>query len=155
MFDSFSLDFKIQLHKHLLDELTQKSEALKSDLEELQLSVNSETKSSAGDKHETGRAMAQLEVEQRLKSVTENELLLQHLKRIDPSAQSNCVALGSYVETDSACFFISVGLGIRKFNSNTVLCIGTHAPIYQEMKGLFSGDNFSFQGKVFNIKSII
>ena len=45
--------------------VNERSERLKKQSGELQESLGSETKSSAGDKHETGRAMVQLEQESR------------------------------------------------------------------------------------------
>ena len=47
-----------------------------------QLSANEETKSSAGDKYETGRAMAQLEIEKNTAQLAEALKLKQMLKQI-------------------------------------------------------------------------
>jgi hypothetical protein len=121
---------------------------------DLQASANSETKSSAGDKHETGRAMAQLEIEQCQKSLLEIENLLLQLKRIDPKVMCQLVTPGALVETDLGVYFVSVGLGVRKISEKLIFCIGQQAPIYQQMKSLKEREEFVFQGKRQKIKHI-
>ena len=54
---------KITLHHYLLNELRQREAHLLKELEVLREDVAGDTKSTAGDKHETGRAMNQLEQE--------------------------------------------------------------------------------------------
>ena len=49
----------------------------------IQESLMSETKSSAGDKHETGRAMLDIERENTSKQLQEVEILINLLKKID------------------------------------------------------------------------
>ena len=58
------LAVKQELYQLLLSRLDQDITALEQDVRDLQLSANEETKSSAGDKYETGRAMIQIEIEQ-------------------------------------------------------------------------------------------
>ena len=61
-----------QLKKHLLKQilkkLDQKIASSQLEVESIKESKNSDTKSSAGDKHETGRAMAQQELDKQEKS---------------------------------------------------------------------------------------
>src|SRR5688572_22056225 len=73
-------------------------------------SVNDETKSTAGDKHETGRAMAQIEQEKAARQLAEAEKLSAALARIR-SDETTSIGTGSIVVTSSGIFFISVPLG--------------------------------------------
>lgn len=98
------------LHKclHLVDE---KMSALKEIMQDLQEAVFAETKSTAGDKHETARAMGQIELENNQRQLQEmihqQEILLQ----IDPNKPLRTVSLGSVVHTNRGNFFISAPLG--------------------------------------------
>ena len=56
-------EIKKQLFSECQNFVNSKLEAIHRTIEGLQNSLTSETKSTAGDKHETGRAMAQLEQE--------------------------------------------------------------------------------------------
>ena len=56
-------EIKKQLYQKILSIANDRVSNLKRIILETQESANNETKSSAGDKHETGRAMAQLETE--------------------------------------------------------------------------------------------
>jgi hypothetical protein len=145
---------KEDIHAALVTELNAKRAEVEKHVVDLQDSVNNETKSSAGDKHETGRAMAQLEVEQRVKSLLEIENLIQQLKRIDPQLVCQHVTQGALVETDLGVYYVSVGLGVRKISEKLIFCIGQQAPIYQQMKSLKEQEEFVFQGKRQKIKHI-
>ncbi|WP_333780672.1 hypothetical protein [Tenacibaculum retecalamus] len=70
-----------------------------------QKALQSETKSSAGDKHETGRAMLQLEMEkagQQLSGITKMKEIL---SKINVDKVSKVAHLGSVVKTSKASFF--------------------------------------------------
>jgi len=58
-----SLEIKQQLFNKCLDAIDSRFQTIQNTISEIQESLTSETKSSAGDKHETGRAMLQLERE--------------------------------------------------------------------------------------------
>lgn len=112
-----------------------------------QESVHGEDKSSAGDKHETGRAMAQIEWEKAGNVVREQQNMLDALKQLEKiTALPVKAALGSLIETESAYFFLSVGLGALQFNEKTVYAIGTKAPLGAQLLGKSKGDSFPFNG---------
>ena len=57
------MNIKQQLYKHCQEFVNQKLDTIQKTILSNKEALNSETKSSAGDKHETGRAMLQLEME--------------------------------------------------------------------------------------------
>ena len=57
------LELKKELYNQCSDFIEHRLLAIKSTINDIQESLDSETKSSAGDKHETGRAMLQLDRE--------------------------------------------------------------------------------------------
>ena len=58
-----NLKIKEALHASCVGFVEDRLETIQKTIQDIQMSLTSETKSSAGDKHETGRAMLQLERE--------------------------------------------------------------------------------------------
>jgi hypothetical protein len=57
------MDIKIKLYQYCVEFIDKRIAGAREAIQIAQDSANEETKSSAGDKYETGRAMAQLEIE--------------------------------------------------------------------------------------------
>lgn len=113
--------------------------------------LQSETKSSAGDKHETGRAMLQLEMEkagQQLTGITKMKEILSKIK-IDNS--SNIAHLGSVVKITNATFFLSISAGQFVVNNQNYFAVSVSSPIGSILLGKRVGDSFVFN----NIKQVI
>ncbi|MGB0887872.1 MAG: 3-oxoacyl-ACP synthase [Vicingaceae bacterium] len=123
-------------------------------IKEAQNAANNETKSSAGDKHETGRAMAQLETEKLTKQLAEALKLEQVLSQINPDTKHQQVGLGSLVTTNNGQFFIAASLGKVTLNDATIFAISNVSPIGKLLIGLKKEDSFSFNGKSYTILSI-
>ncbi|MFO0358781.1 MAG: hypothetical protein ACK50A_17635 [Sphingobacteriaceae bacterium] len=116
----------LQKCKELVDEKLNK---LFYALDELNESAEAESKSTAGDKHETGRAMIQLEQEKIGKQIQEWEIQKQILEKIDLCKDSNRIALGTLIETDKGLFFLAVNLGRIKIKEQEVMVISTQSPL--------------------------
>ena len=117
---------------------------INSALNETQTSANSDTKSSAGDKHETSRAMAHIENERLAKQLSNLMSLKAAVSKIDSNIVAKNISLGSYVVTNQGDFFISVGLGKVEAKSNTFFAIAINSPIGQIIKEKEVGDVFDF-----------
>ena len=116
--------------------------------------LNSETKSSAGDKHETGRAMLQLEMEKAGKQwvqVQQTQILLSKVS-IQPS--KGPVRLGSLVFTSNGVFFIAVSIGQLNIDGNSFFVISPSAPIGKLLIGKNIGDSFFWNSKEIEIYDI-
>ncbi|PWL39964.1 3-oxoacyl-ACP synthase [Flagellimonas aquimarina] len=113
----------------------------------LQESLNSETKSSAGDKHETGRAMVQLEQEKLGKQLFELEEIKRILQKVDIDKKSKKISLGSFVKTTAANYFIAISAGAVTIKDTPVFCISASSPIAKLLLGKEEGDTFVFNGK--------
>ncbi len=112
------------------------------------------SKSSAGDKHETGRAMLHIDRENAGKQSQEIELLQVLLPRIDIVKTSDYARLGSFVYTNHATFFMSISIGAVTVSKTQYLCVALQAPIGQLISGKKKGDTFSFNGKQYTVTSI-
>jgi transcription elongation GreA/GreB family factor len=124
-------------------------------LEDAQSAANNETKSSAGDKHETGRAMAQLETEKLTSQLTEALKTLETIERINPENTSPEIKFGSLAETNNGMFYLSTGLGKVIVDDKVVFAISAISPIGKLLLNKKEKESFSFNGKTFMIKKII
>ncbi len=99
-----------------------KLDALNMELSATLEARNSDGKSSAGDKHEVGRAMMQQELdkleEQRAKLIA----LQQELDRVPQDRVYDRGAFGSLVTTTNGTYFIAVGLGVDRGGRRNALC---------------------------------
>jgi len=80
-----SQPFKNALFNACLEFVDSRLNAITHTINEIQVSLTSETKSSAGDKHETGRAMLQLEREKAGNQLAEIKKTKEILFKIDVS----------------------------------------------------------------------
>lgn len=119
-----------------------------------QSSANNETKSSAGDKYETGRAMMHLEKERLASQMHEVAKLKKPLEMINPEKVSDNIELGSVVFTESRNYFLSVSIGEISVEGQQFFCISPVTPIGKLMLGKRSGDNFQFAGNSVLIKDV-
>ena len=109
-----------------------------------QKALQSETKSSAGDKHETGRAMLQLEMEkasQQLIAIQEMKLVLE---KIDVLKESKIACLGSVIETDGLRYFLAVSVGKITVNNKDYFAISVFSPIGKVLLGKQHGEALLF-----------
>ncbi len=123
-------------------------------IENAQNSSNSETKSTAGDKHDTARAMMQLEVEKLSKQLAEAKKLRIGLSHINPESAHKEIQMGSVVETNAANYFISVSAGNISVKDLSYFAISPVTPIAKLMIGLKKGEHFTFNGKTIEILSV-
>ena len=125
-----------------------------SSIDEIEESLQSETKSSAGDKHETGRAMIQLEREKLGAQLAEAERMLQIVSRMVKTGVSNKVVLGSLVFTNAGNYYLSVSAGEFKNLELSVFCISAATPIGKLLLGKEVGNQISFRDKNITVLEI-
>ncbi len=148
------IQFKVRLYQALLKEVDQRAQNLQDSLIDALDSTANETKSTAGDKHETGRAMAQLEQEKIGSQIAEITKLKEILFRIQPEKNHSKVELGSLVTTSNGIFFISIGIGAFPFEGKSVFCITPMAPVCQLLLGKQVGEQVEWQGKKIEINRV-
>jgi hypothetical protein len=133
---------RIVLKRTILSSLTARVAArlhdIQSQVSELQSSVNEETKSSAGDKYETGRAMIQLEIEQLSHQLAEHQKNLSYLEAFQPSV-TDTICQGAIVTTNEGLFFISVNAGDIVVDGRKIVSISSASPLAQKLLGSKAG----------------
>ena len=117
------------LFSHCKADLEKKIEILELQKKSLQKDLTSEIKSSVGDKHETSRAMIQLELEKLGNQIHKIELNYQRLNTIKDFKTSSIVSLGSIIFTNKANYFLAVAADSCKINSKVFYCISSQSPI--------------------------
>lgn len=145
---------KQKLYNACVSSLTEKVKELEDNIQQIQQSANEETKSSAGDKYETGRAMAQLEIEKLSMQLTELRKAAQELSRISPGQKSTTVKHGSLLFTDRGNFYIAVNAGQFTIDMTVIYAVSANAPIAQSAMGLGVFDSFVVNGKKFTISLV-
>jgi len=149
------MHLKEKLHKQCQDALNQRLEAIKSIISDIQNSLQSETKSTAGDKHETGRAMLQLEREKAGNQLAEIQKQIEILHKINPEMSYSKVALGSLVKTTVSNYFIGVSVGEITIENETFYAISLSTPIGKLLVSKGVGDNIQFRMQKFTITDIL
>jgi transcription elongation GreA/GreB family factor len=146
---------KVMIYQSTLEALNNKINDLRLILQESYPSMFDDSKSSAGDKHETALAMAQLEQEKLTKQL--NILLLQEasMKVIDPSLKHQKITIGSLVETDKGWYYFSISLGQLICQNNAFFALSLEAPLGQIMRGKVAGEQVIFNGMITEIIGVI
>jgi len=119
-----------------------------------QESANTEEKSSAGDKYETGRAMAQIERDKAAQQVAEALKLKNVLDQIHPEIITHSVKTGSLVMTDQGNFYVAISLGKLSLDGIDYFVVSPTAPLGQSLLRLKAGDAFIFNKKSHVIQQI-
>ena len=119
-----------------------------------QKALQSETKSSAGDKHETGRAMLQLEMEKASQQLSGVTLMKETLAKLNVAKTSKIAHLGSVVITNTANYFLSISVGQLVVEDKVYFAISVSSPIGKLLLGKKVNDEVIFNGKEIKIKSV-
>jgi hypothetical protein len=148
------LTTKHQLQALCLTYINERIKGAHQAIQFVQASANEETKSSAGDKYETGRAMAQLEIEKNTSQLAEAQRLKQILLQLDPSKSTETIQAGSLVITNQGRFYISIPAGQFTLEGEIYFAISPSSPIAQKLLALKVGDRFSFNRKEFEVGQV-
>ncbi|TWO31589.1 3-oxoacyl-ACP synthase [Seonamhaeicola sediminis] len=148
------MNIKQQLYKKCEVFIANRLQTVKSTINEIQESLTTETKSSAGDKHETGRAMLQLEREKVGNQLSEIQKTQEALTKIDITRTSNAVSLGSLVNTSKLNYFIAISAGKLNIEKETFYAISPSTPIGELLMGKTVGDLIRFRNQEFIIEKI-
>ncbi|WP_179375428.1 3-oxoacyl-ACP synthase [Winogradskyella wichelsiae] len=124
-------------------------------ISDIQYSLESETKSSAGDKHETGRAMLQLEREKAGHQLSEIENQKQILHKINIESKHNKVAFGSVVKTSTSNYFIAISAGEIMIDNVSYYAISAVTPIAQLLLSKSVGDEIKFRDQKYIIETVL
>lgn len=141
--------------KHLMGHVDKDLEEAKARMASLKESLGAESKSSAGDKHETGRAMIHLEQER----VQDTVGRLEHMRgvlvqRATQGKAIQRVSPGALVETTGPWVLVGIPMGKVQLPDALVLCVGAEAPLAQKWHGAQPGDQVVLGSQQLTIQAI-
>jgi transcription elongation GreA/GreB family factor len=149
------MNVKEKLYQLCLDTVNQRQTNIQKNFNSIQEAMLSETKSTAGDKHETGRAMLQLEREKLGNQLAEIQKVKEILLKVNSTVAVSQGCLGSVIYTSQANYFISVSVGEISANNEKFYAIATNTPIGKLLLGKKAGDRIAFRNQSFVIEKIV
>lgn len=148
------MTLKQQIHHHYLQIINSKVLLLQQVLTDLKESGANETKSTAGDKHETALAMLQIEqanTRGQLKEVLEQKAALQ---KINPALSAVKIVKGSLIKTNRGWFYLSTALGKAIVGDITVIALSPQSPLGIKLMGLTVLDVAEINNNRYVIESV-
>lgn len=149
------LSLKTDLVQACQQQLESKVAALLAVMKDLSEATALETKSTAGDKHETSRAMMQLEQEKTGRQLREAEQQLAEFLKTDFRKAYTIAAAGSLIHTDKGLFLIAASVGkIHAADGETAFAISANSPLAKVLTGSKQKDTILFNGVSYVIQSV-
>lgn len=152
---TFSLHIKQKLFTLCKDYVEDSISTLQQAMDESQEAANADQKGSAGDKHETGRAMMHLEKEKNAKQLAERLKLREVVSLLKPEKIHSTAQLGSLVKTTNAIYYLSIPMGKVEMDREEYLVISPVSPIGQLLLNTEDGDFFSFNGTKNRVEEVL
>ena len=104
-------------------------------------SRNFDTKSSAGDKFETSREMAQIEIHKIESEILKTQQFISELFS----------KVTQFIITDNGAFLISIPFGKLILNDEKIFCISKNAPITKHLINTKKNNSFLYNNMKYNI----
>ncbi len=136
--------------KYVADRIAHAQDAMN----EAQEAANEESKSSAGDKYNSVRALMQIETDKHARQLIEAQKLSGTMGLIHLEKEYDQVDLGSLVYTNSGTYFIAISLGRLSLNGKEFFVISAVSPIGKELLGKKTGESIVFNARKIKINKI-
>ena len=145
---------KHSIKSEILNQLELKSQEITDAIKSAEISRDADSKSSAGDKHETSRAKIQTEIDQLSKQLFNAQKQKNDLLNIDTDHTNSVANIGSLVETNKGYFYISIGWGRIQMQNENYFVISLGSPIGLLLKNKKKGDSFQFRNTEYCILNL-
>lgn len=149
------MSIKQKLYNKCQAILNQRLQVVQQAVFDIQNSLQYEIKSSAGDKHETGRAMLQLEREKVGLQLAEIQKQFELLNKINPEIIVTTIALGSVVFTSQSNYFVAISTGEIKLDNQQFYAISPATPIGQLLLSKTKGDSIKYRNEDISILEVL
>jgi len=148
------MTLKQKIYDHYVQVVHDKIIMLQQVLADLKESGSNETKSTAGDKHETALAMLQIEqanTREQLEKVVQQKTVIE---KIHPAVTASIIVNGSLIKTNRGYLFMSIAGGKAIIDGVTVIARSPQSPLGGKLMGLKVGDNAIVNNHHYTIESI-
>ena len=149
------MTLKTRLHEHLMQALAERKMALQQQRTQMSVESSESGKGSAGDKHEVGIAMAQIEIEKLDQQIALLQQQISTLKKLDPSRENDSILHGALFEIHQIWYYCSIPFGQIKFEDYTYFCLSPEAPLFLALKGKKVNESAIFNQKSWQIQQIL
>ncbi len=151
----FSPALKHKIHALCIESVEQKLDLIRKAISDTREALTVESKSSAGDKHETARAMLQLETEKRSEQLVQSLNLQEALNKIHlTEISADNIHIGTLVHTSVGIFYIAVGIGKLNYDGKEYMAISAASPIAHAMIGKKKGDTVELNDRKIDIINV-
>ena len=147
-------NLKEQLYKMCIDYVQKRIGEARQAIDDAQDSSDEETKSSAGDKYETGREMMQQVADQAQIQLNEANKLMVALSTITYNTNHSNADTGSVVYTNHGQFYIAISAGTLSIGQQTFYAVSPGSPIGIKLNGKKAGDEFDLNGRAYRIDKV-
>ncbi len=134
------LDDKIINHQTSMHELTE--------------GLGSDSKSSAGDKHETARAMMQIEYQKIDNQLQEALIQKELLEKMHNDTAADHIIKGSLIKTNKGYLYLSVPLGRINIDNVAVMALSPQSPLGIQLMGLKKNDTTTINKITYVVEEI-
>ena len=148
------MTLKQKAHQYYFESITNKIAIQHTTLADLNYSAANETKSTAGDKHETALAMLQIEQAHVGKKLEELKFQLLELNHIDRDKTNKTIALGSLIKTNEGYFYLSAALGKTVFDDVNIIALSVRSPLGILLIGKKVEEQISFKNTIYIIEEL-
>ena len=147
-------EIKSALYQLCLNFIESRIKTAQTALAQAREASNDDTKSSAGDKFETSREMAQQDIDRNKRLLMDAEQQQNQLLQLKEVAFSPMARNGSLVYTDNGNFYLSISAGQLEHNQQIYFAISTASPIGKLLLGKKKGAAFEFNGKKYVVREV-
>jgi transcription elongation GreA/GreB family factor len=147
------MTFKGKVFKCCLALLEEKVFSLQTILRELEDGAQNDNKSSAGDKHETARAMMQLEQEKISKQLSEVVAQKASLEKLE-NITSDKIRAGSLIGTNRGFLYLGIAPAKITVEETNITVLTEFSPLGKKLVGLKTGDQAEVNGMAYIIESV-
>lgn len=148
------MNFKQKVHQYCLNVVAENIIALENNLRELTEGVKNDSKSSAGDKHETSISMMQLEQEKIRKQLKEALEQKVELEKINPALISHQIGKGSLIKANNLFIYISSALGKITVDNKIIIVLSPQSPLGIQLIGKKKLETADVNGIKYTIETI-
>src|SRR5690606_26282331 len=139
------IGIKKELLSYCLRQIEGRLEEITLAIQQAQEAIESETKSSAGDKYETSREMIQQDLNRYHAQLSQTKKDWVLLQKTDVRTKQKA-EIGAIVVTEQVTYFIAVSLGQQQVNGTNFIVISPSSPIGKLLFGLEVSDRIVFNG---------
>jgi transcription elongation GreA/GreB family factor len=148
------MTLKQKIHQHYSQLLQDKIDVFRDRITALTEDAKNDAKGSAGDKHETALSMMHIEQEKLNHKVAEFLVQKEVLDKINPTADSTKIGLGSLVQANGMLLYVSTALPKITVDDTTIIAVSLQSPLGNQLLGKSVGFTFEIHGTSYAIEKV-